>query len=67
MQVFPTDSMVITVDKEAVRRSGMMMAGDSIPDVMPISLKGKRAVYKSEMMIYEMHHPLGHGADGPRH
>ena len=32
----------------------MMMAGDSIPDVMPISLKGKRAVYKSEMMIYEM-------------
>ena len=54
MQVFPTDSMVITVDKEAVRRSGMMMAGDSIPDVMPISLKGKRAVYKSEMMIYEM-------------
>jgi hypothetical protein len=32
----------------------MMIAGDSIPDVMHISLKGKRAVYKSEMMIYEM-------------
>ena len=30
------------------------MAGDSIPDVMHISLKGKRAVYKSEMMMYEM-------------
>ena len=54
LQLFPTDSMVITIDKEAVRRSGMMMAGDSIPDVMEISLKGKRAVYKSEMMIYEM-------------
>ncbi|MCR4920483.1 MAG: DUF2723 domain-containing protein [Bacteroidaceae bacterium] len=54
LQIFPTDSVVVTVDKEAVRRSGMMIAGDSIPDVMHISLKGKRAVYKSEMMMYEM-------------
>ena len=54
MQIFPTDSLVITVDKEAVRRSGMMIAGDSIPDVMHISLKGKRAVYKNEMMMLEM-------------
>ena len=54
MQIFPTDSVVVTIDKEAVRRSGMMMAADSIPDVMHISLKGKRAVYKNEMMIYEM-------------
>ncbi|MBQ7443653.1 MAG: DUF2723 domain-containing protein [Bacteroidaceae bacterium] len=54
MQIFPTDSMVVTVDKEAVRRSGMMIAADSIPDVMHISLKGKRAVYKNEMMMYEM-------------
>ncbi len=54
LQIFPTDSIVITVDKEAVLRSGMMMAADSIPDVMHISLKGKRAVYKSEMMMYEM-------------
>ena len=54
MQIFPTDSVVITIDKEAVKRSGMMMAADSIPDVMHISLKGKRAVYKSEMMMYEM-------------
>ena len=51
LQFFPTDSLVVTVDKEAVRRSGMMIAADSIPDVMHISLKGKRAVYKSEMMI----------------
>ncbi len=54
MQIFPTDSIVITIDKEAVRRSGMMIAGDSIPDVMHISLRGKRAVYKNEMMMYEM-------------
>ena len=54
LQIIPTDSVVFTIDKEAVKRSGMMIAGDSIPDVMHISLKGKRAVYKSEMMMYEM-------------
>ena len=54
MQMIPTDSIVMTIDKEAVRRSGMMIADDSIPDVMHISLKSKRAVYKSELMIYEM-------------
>ena len=54
LRFIPTDSIVVTVDKEAVRRSGMMIAADSIPDYMHISLKGKRAVYKSEMMMYEM-------------
>ena len=54
LRFIPTDSIVLTIDKEAVRRSGMMIAADSIPDKMHISLKGKRAVYKSEMMMYEM-------------
>ena len=54
LRFIPTDSIVFTVDKEAVKRSGMMIADDSIPDKMHISLKGKRAVYKSEMMMYEM-------------
>ena len=54
LRFIPTDSIVLTIDKEAVRRSGMMIAADSIPDQMHISLKGKRAVYKSEMMMYEM-------------
>ena len=54
LRFIPTDSIVFTIDKEAVRRSGMMMAGDSIPDKMHINLKGKRAVYKSELMMYEM-------------
>ena len=54
LRIIPTDSIVITIDKEAVKRSGMMIAADSIPDVMHLSLKGKRAVYKSEMMMYEM-------------
>ena len=55
--VVPTDSIVIKVDKEAVRRSGMMIPealGDSIPDYMHISLKGKRALLKSELMMLEM-------------
>ena len=54
LRFIPTDSIVVTIDKDAVRRSGMMIAADSIPDKMHISLKGKRAVYKSEMMMYEM-------------
>ena len=53
-QIIPTDSIVVTVDKEAVRKSGMMIAGDSIPDVMHISLKGRSNIYKSELMMYEM-------------
>ena len=54
LKVIPTDSIVLKVDKEAVRRSGMMIPGDSIPDYMHISLKGKRALYKSELMMLEM-------------
>jgi len=53
-QIIPTDSIVVTIDKEAVRKSGMMIAADSIPDVMHISLKGRSNVYKSELMMYEM-------------
>jgi len=54
LQVIPTDSMVLKVDKEAVIRSGMVMPGDSIPEYMHISLKGKRVLYKSELMMLEM-------------
>lgn len=57
LHVIPTDSIVVKIDKEAVRRSGMMIPaalGDSIPDYMHISLKGKRALYKSELMMLEM-------------
>lgn len=53
MHVIPTDSIVLTIDKEAIRRSGMIVT-DSIPDYMTISLKGKRALYKSELMMLEM-------------
>ena len=56
-QIIPTDSIIITLDKEAIRRSGMMIPealGDSIPDTMILSLKGKRGLYKSELMMLEM-------------
>lgn len=53
LQMIPTDSIVFKLDKEAIRRSGMMVP-DSIPDYMHISLKGKRLLYKSELMMLEM-------------
>ena len=50
----PTDTLYLTVDKDAVRKSGMMMANDSIPDQMAISLSGKNALYKSDLMMLEL-------------
>ncbi|WP_294469716.1 protein O-mannosyl-transferase family [uncultured Bacteroides sp.] len=62
LRVVPTDSIVMKIDKDAVRRSGMMIPkalGDSIPDYMTILLRDangnpKRALYKSELMMLEM-------------
>ena len=63
MRVIPTDSVVIKIDKEAVRRSGMLIPTDSIPDYLSIKLRTKssdgsyhtkRALYKSELMMLEM-------------
>ena len=50
----PTDTLYVTIDKNAVRKSGMMMASDTIPDRMVISLKGKNALYKSDLMMLEL-------------
>ena len=52
--VIPTDTLYVTIDKEAVKKSGVMMAADSIPDRMVISLKGKNALYKNDLMMLEM-------------
>ena len=54
MHVIPTDTLYLTIDKEAVKKSGMMMASDTIPDRMVISLAGKRALYKNDLMMLEM-------------
>ena len=49
MQVIPTDSIYLRIDKQAVRESGMMapdgrsaamLTDEEIPDRMEISLKG---------------------------
>ena len=54
LHVIPTDTVYVTIDKEAVKKSGMKMASDSIPDQMVISLKGKNALYKGDLMMLEM-------------
>ena len=54
MHVIPTDTLYLDIDKEAVKRSGMIMASDTIPDRMVISLKGKSALYKGELMMLEI-------------
>ncbi|MBQ6965851.1 MAG: DUF2723 domain-containing protein [Bacteroidaceae bacterium] len=51
---FPSDTLYVTVDKEAVKRSGMLIPNDSIPDQMVISLKGQGRVTKSFAMMLEM-------------
>ena len=49
----PSDSLHITVDKEAVRKSGMKLIGE-IPDRMEISLKGRRSITKNYALVLEM-------------
>ncbi len=53
MHVIPTDTVYVTIDKEAVKKSGMLIA-DTIPDKMVISLAGKDALYKNDLMMLEM-------------
>ena len=55
--MIPTDSIVLKLDKNAILRSGMMIPDSlhgQIPEYMHISLKGKRMLYKSELMMLEM-------------
>ena len=54
LHIIPTDTLYVTIDKEAVKKSGMMMASDTIPDKMVISLAGKNALYKGDLMMLEM-------------
>ena len=54
LHFIPTDTVYVTIDKEAVKKSGMMMAADTIPEKMVISLKGKRNLYKQDLMMLEI-------------
>ena len=50
----PSDTLYLHVDKAAVRKSGMMIPNDSIPEIMEISLAGQGRITKSFMMLLEM-------------
>lgn len=63
--IIPTDTVWFKLDKEAILNSGMMIPDEYIgatreetmgrmPDKMFISLKGKTAIYKNELMMLEM-------------
>ena len=56
LHFIPTDTVHITLDKEAIRRSGMLIPEeykDSLPDKMYIPIT-KRTLYKSDLMMLEM-------------
>lgn len=53
----PTDTLYIRIDKEAVRRSGMLIPHeyrDTMPEYMVISLKGRDALARGDLMLLEM-------------
>ena len=54
LHMVPTDTVYITIDKNAVKQSRMLMAQDTIPDQMVISFNGKNALYKGDLMMLEM-------------
>ncbi len=56
LRCIPTDTVYITIDKDAVLRSGMSIPKEyngQIPDKMAISLKGKRSLYLHDIMQLE--------------
>ena len=55
MRIIPTDTLEITIDKEAVLRSDMMIPDTAaIPDKMYISLKGRKYLTKADLMMLEL-------------
>ena len=54
LRVIPSDTLYITIDKAAIRKSGMKVAGDSIPDKMVIDLSGMRYLTKGQLMTLEI-------------
>lgn len=63
MQVIPTDTVYLNIDKQAVRESGMVapdgrpaaeLSDDEIPDRMMISLAGRRGLHKGQLAFLEV-------------
>lgn len=53
MRVIPTDTVYMTIDKDAIRKSGMIIQ-DSIPERMIISFGNRQTLGKSDLMMLEM-------------
>ena len=54
LHCIPSDTLFMTIDKNAVKQSGMLMAVDSIPARMTISLSGHNYLGKSDLMMLEI-------------
>jgi len=57
MQIIPTDSLVIKLDREAIEHSGMFIpesVKEDFPEYMTLSLKGRRYLDKSNLMMLEI-------------
>ena len=52
--VVPCDTLYMRIDKDAVRKSGMKLVDEEIPDSMVISLSGRRFLGKNDLMMLEM-------------
>lgn len=50
----PSDSLHITIDKDAVRKSDITYNSGEIPDRMEISLKGSKYITKNYALVLEM-------------
>ena len=54
LHCIPSEDLYLDIDKDAVRRSGMLLVSDSIPDTMQISLHRINYLNKSQLMMLEL-------------
>jgi len=58
MRIFPTDSIVIKLDKGKIMNTDMWipdeLSGDEFPEYMQLSFKGKRYFTRSELMLLDI-------------
>ena len=55
--VIPSSTIYIPIDAEAVKRSGMIVPQeyrDSMPKYMELDMKGRSAIYRYELVIFDM-------------
>jgi hypothetical protein len=55
--IIPCETLYIPIDKEAVKRSGMVIPAeyeDEMPQYMTIDISNKNALYRHELIIFDM-------------